>query len=225
MTGNKVVFLLSYVVCSLFSDNLAAKTEKQSSDLTEQEVAEFRESVRQKYDLSETRYPAVLVKDVLGKLNRYNVVKLLQHWNNLSAKNRGKIIDAFQQAGFPSLVYLCFLESGALPKQVGSHGEIGLYQIKPAIAKSSCRLSANDLYDPVKNAECAVKILKARGAKENWLWALVQYNGVRRGCPTRGYLACLHEKFKKGNRAVIGSLYYSAKFLVYAELGRHYAAK
>jgi len=210
--GLLVALFLGFMTTPVLAEEMA----------TQAEVDQLLHDVRSKYDWDKPAYPYLLVEDVLRKVNYVNINRHLQRWQSLSGTVRAQVLSVFQDAGLDRFMFLMFAESGCKPDQVSWAGAIGLFQIMPRTAKAICDIEESDLYDPVQNAKCAVQVLERYGIHDNWKWALAQYQGIIRSCPSRGYTQCLHRKFKAGNQKVKGPLYYQATFLVYMEIGKRF---
>ena len=210
------------IVCSL-TDLGQAAAETKMEIVSNKQVKVLRAKVYRQYDWDDVIYPHVLVKDVSGKLGYSNVNGLLRNWLKIPKNARDEIITIFNEAGLGRFVFLMFVESGADPDEESFKGAQGLFQIMPGTAEAICGITRVEaLRDPVINAWCAVEVLKKYGAKKNWRWALVKYNGKYRSCAAKGYMKCLHEKYLAGNKDLYGAAHYQAHFLIYSEMGRHF---
>lgn len=114
------------------------------------------------------------------------------------------------------------LESGANPDKQSSAGAIGLYQVMPGVAKDVCGLMLPDLFDPDKNAACALKIMKRCQRFSGWQAQAICYNGKLSACPWKGYQKCLAKKAKAGNVRVLESLYFPIKLFLYQQIGEYF---
>ncbi len=215
-----ILFAILIVCCLTNLSQASAKIQKEI--VSAEQVDALRKAVAKKYNYKEVIYPFVLVGDIVSKLNHGNVNGLLRNWNKIPSSKRLKILAMFKKAKLNRFVFLMFVESGADPSLVSYAGARGLFQIMPATAKAICGVAKEELLDPVTNAQCAIKVLIKYGAKENWRWALVKYNGKYESCPAKGYMRCLHDKYLAGNKKLYGAVHYQAHFLIYSEMGRRF---
>lgn len=194
-----------------------------------QQVRAAKAKIRGRFDGRPLPYG--LVSRVVGKVSYYHVNDLLRSWYALPADTRDKIEFMFESAGLRHLTFLCFYESGANPLDRSYAGAIGLYQITPRTALLHCGIDLKEeLYDPVVNAACAIEILIEKGARENLVAGLVNYNGKLRSCPMRGYFNCFWEKYnaatdEKEKQKYLGAMMYVPNVLLHQAIGEEFVFK
>jgi len=89
----------------------------------------------------------------------------------------------------------------------------------PSSAKSVCSLILPDLFDPQKNAECALKIMQRCQSLRGWQAQAICYNGKLESCGWHGYQKCLAAKAKNGNQGVLESLHFPVKLFLFQKVG------
>jgi len=170
----------------------------------------------------QTEPPYLYLPKVMDHASFPNLRHLEANWNKLSLALRQSVYDDFKSAGAERFFWLMLLESESNPSKVSPVGAVGLYQIMPQSAKEICGLQRHDLFDPQKNAACALRIVQRCQKLRGWPAQAICYNGKLASCKWKGYQKCLAKKAKEGNTAVLESLYFPVKVFLYQKVGEKF---
>ncbi len=190
--------------------------------VTEVAVTKFKERLVRKYHRKDVPY--VYLPEVVGRVNYPNLKRLERNWDKLSRKVLRSLYQQFKDAGLERFFWLQLQESAADPNRESTQGAIGLYQVMPGVAGSVCGLMKADLFDPQKNGECALAIMKRCSRFSGWQAQAICYNGKVEICPWKGYQKCLARKAKAGNHRVLESLHFPIKLLMFEQVGKEFFA-
>lgn len=212
----------SWVLMFLFLFPIFAVEAKEKDLVTPKQVHQLREKVQRKYHRRDI--PFSLLPHVIGRINFLDISKIVSNWLAMPSESSAEVVRIFRSAGLEPFIFISLLESKADYRVKSKTNDFGLFQINGRTGRKVCKMDNKELLDPVKNARCAVKVLRQCGRFKGWQARVICYNGKLDSCPWKGYQACLYKKWKAGETSVATSLFYPIKFVVYQEIGRRFIA-